>query len=129
MKTKIMIIVSIFTLAISSCTGQTLKDDSTLAKNTFIDCMKADIGQTIPEVGLTLLAVVTQILMAGAGNYVTQLDDIGLKYGADAEACAVKAVNTVLGAATGTPSHAEPSPALARASSVISSKGWKFKAN
>lgn len=128
MKTRIMIVISIFALCLSSCGGvaKTVKEGGTTAVDSFIECAKADIGRTIPEVGLTILAVVTQILMAGEGNYVAKLDEIGDRYGNDAEACAVKAVNTALSSGSSTPSHTM-SPALGRSAAVIKTKGWKFK--
>lgn len=128
MKTKFTVIIAALLLS-TSCVD-TIKDKGTTIGNTFIDCEKADIGRTIPEVGLTILAVVTQILMAGEGNYEAKLDEIGAKYGNDTEACAVLAINTVLtGGNTGSASHTALSPAAARALSMIKSKGWKFEAN
>lgn len=125
---KNLIIIALITSFIScSGTTQKIKDGATTAKDTFIECAKADIGRTLPEIGLTILAHVTQILMAGEGNYLAKLDEIGTEYGNDTEACAVKAVNTVLSGGTSGPIHTM-SPALARSATVISSKGWKFKA-
>lgn len=128
MKTRIISIISV--LLIFGCGGvpKAVKDGGKTAVDSFIDCAKADIGRTIPEFGLTILAVATQILMAGEGNYVEKLDDIGKKYGNDAEACAVKAVSTALSSGSSSPSHSM-SPALGRSSAMMSSKGWKFKEN
>ena len=114
-----------------SCSGalKNVEDKGTTAGNTFIACAKADIGQTIPEIGITLLADVTQILMAGSGNYIDALDALGEKYGQEAEACAVKAVETVLtaGNGSGSAAHVAESPAASRAASMIRNKGWQFK--
>ncbi len=125
MKTKISIVAILFALS-ASCSG--VEKVATTVVDTFIDCGKADIGQTVPEIGLTILAVATQVLMAGEGNYVAKLDELGVKYGNDAEACAVKAIDTVLTAGTGSVSHSASPAAASRAESVMSAKGWKFKA-
>lgn len=125
MKLKISII-TIFSVLFISCAS--VEKVGTTAVDTFIACEKADIGQTIQEVGLTILAVATQILMAG-NDYIAKLDEIGTKYGNDTEACAVKAIDTVLTSGTGSASHSLSPEAAARAESMIRAKGWKFKAS
>lgn len=127
---KINTVIATSLALVISCAGvkQSVENGAVKAKDTFVECVKADIGRTIPEVGLTILAAITQILMAGPDNYVTKLDEIGNKYGEDAEACAVKTVNTVLTAGDGTNLTHAMSPAATRAAAVLSSKGWKFKA-
>ena len=91
-----------------------------------INCAKADVGQTVVEVGLTLLADVATIIEGGADGWQAALDQLGAKYGSDAEACAVKAVATVL---TSRPSSSEAAndPAAARAQAFVTTKGWRFK--
>lgn len=52
MNIKNLIIISIISSFIS-CSGaaQKIKDGATTATDTFIECAKADIGRTMPEIG------------------------------------------------------------------------------
>lgn len=133
---KFISIITVIIFALSGCPSDTgtgggtinsIEDKAKTAGKTFWDCEKADIGKTVPEVGLTVLAVVTQIIAAGADNYKSKLDEIGSKYGQDTEACAVQAVLTVFTAAQGSGASTSMSPAAARASSMIAEKHWQYK--
>lgn len=116
--TSILVLV----VALSGCSW--LKGKGLAAGTAFVDCAKADIGQTVADIGMTLLGVVAQIVEAGADGWKQELDTLGLKYGGDAEACAVLAVETVLTA--GPSATASMSPGALRARDFITAKAWKF---
>lgn len=92
-KAAAFLLIFVFATQTLACGPKTV-----LAEQSLIDCAKQDIGATVTEVGLTILGVVAQIIEAGADNWQTSLDNLGVEYGKDALACAVKAVDTVLNA-------------------------------
>ena len=76
-------------LAIASATachtqpGQIIKNDA-------IDCAHADLGQTVADMGLSLLMAVATILFQGGSNWQYDLNQLGAKYGPDVISCAAK---------------------------------------
>jgi hypothetical protein len=85
-----------------------------------IDCAKVDLGKTLPDIGITAVADVLQIL--GSNDWETALGNIAVKYGEDTLACALQVVKSQ--ATVGSGSAA--SPARDRAKGYIAKQGWKF---
>lgn len=128
---KITALVAAAALALSLTSCTQVKN----AGPALVDCAKTDIGQIIGPGGLTLLTQVAAILMAGGQGWQTALEGLGEQAGVDALACAVQAVELVLGAqapATGSGSGAstsesEYSGAVQRARQYHALKGWHYK--
>lgn len=57
----------------------------------WLDCVGVDINQVVPEVGLTLVGEILQIVEAGSDGWKDALANMFLKYGEKTAACALKA--------------------------------------
>jgi hypothetical protein len=129
---KIKVLAILFAVSCSS-TGATIKKDAAVAGQTMADCLKADVGQQIPNLALTVLGLVTQAVAGGQAGWEATVDDIGKQYGPDVEACAVKSIATVFGAAaqmgSGSASTSMSQNAIiaARARDFIKKKGFQYK--
>jgi len=115
------VVLSFATL--SSCGSS----QGTQVKDTAIACATVDIGQTIPEIGMTVFQDVMTIIQAGSAGWESALEQIGTKYGYDALACAVKAAADALAAHPAGAAGAPPSAAALRAKSFIDNKSYKFR--
>ena len=62
---------------------------ATTVKNTAIDCVKQDLGQTANQAGQSLLMDVVGVLAAGATGWEAQLATLAATFGQDAINCAV----------------------------------------
>ena len=94
---------------------------------TVASCATVDIGKTLPEVGMTLFQDVSTIVQAGSSGWESALENLGLKYGYDAIACALKATYDKLTAHPAGTMAPPPSPAAKRAQSFMTSH--KLQAN
>lgn len=86
MRKSLITLVTAAAVATSGCSW--FKKESTVVKQGVIDCAKQDLGQTIPEAGLSLLMVVAGIIFEGGLNWQADLDKLATKYGPDAVQCA-----------------------------------------
>lgn len=89
-------------------------------------CTEVDIGKTLPEIGTTIFEYVVSIIAAGKDGWKNKLTLIGVNYGVDVLACAVKAAHDALNA------HppgvaATATPAARRADEFIAERGWAYR--
>lgn len=116
----ILTLVAAFSI---SC-GET---QATKIKQVAFACATVDIGQTIPEVGMTLFQDVMAIIQAGTDGWVDTLTTIGTKYGEDALACAAKAVYDALTAHPPGTMASAPSAATIRAKTFIETRSYRYQ--
>lgn len=120
--TTFLFCLGLATVPSCSCSGTKLNT----VEQGFIDCAKVDVGTTIPELGITLVDDVSQIVQAGKDGWETALANLLLKYGNDALACALKVSYDTITAHP--PNVAAPNPPSAqRAASFISQHNWKYQ--
>lgn len=115
-----MLKLTLLAVVLSACTPTT----RATVESDAIDCATQDVGKTVTEVGLTLLADVAIIVEAGAQGWKDALDALGKKYGGDAVACAAKDVLDAL-AHTDTTQPGAHADAMARAQAFLAGKRFK----
>lgn len=96
-------------------------------KEGVIECVKQNLGQTVTEVGVSLLLAVVSIISAGADGWRDALNALGVKYGEEAVACAAAMAADLFATPpvpmpAGTMRVESPSD---RAHSYM--KGWRFR--
>ncbi len=91
----------------------------------FIDCAKVDLGKTLPEIGMTIVAYVIQI--ATSADPATEFARIVLHYGNDVAACAFKVAGDVLSSHPPNVAAPPPSPQAQRVQAFIAKQGWHYR--
>lgn len=90
-----------------------------------ISCAEAKIGQTVPEVGMTLGEDAAGIVLAGADGWQGELDKLKAKYTADAVDCAVKIGRGIWAAQTGGALMLGKPANVARADAYLAGKTFR----
>jgi hypothetical protein len=129
---KIVIILSLFFLvAATNCGAPQSGVGSGSGSGSSIgqiaaSCATVDIGQTIPDIGMTIFQDVSTIVQAGNAGWEAALEDIGVKYGADVLKCALKAAWDKLTAHPAGTMAPPPSPAATRAKTFMVSHHYEY---
>lgn len=87
---KLVSAVTMVALACSTVGCSWFESKAKVAEDDAIACVKADLGQSVEAVGVSLLMTVVSILANGGTDWSANLAALEAKYGKDAIACAEK---------------------------------------
>lgn len=121
----VLLVGGLVAMLIAIVTACNLTGGAGGVKDALIDCALVDVGQTVDEIGTTLVGDV--VIISASDDPASAFTNLLLKYGNDALACAMRAASDVLTAHPPHVSAPPDSPQVKTLKKYMADKQWRFK--